>query len=188
MPVCLAWVTVLKQLPRVHAIPAALMLLEIALVLDSPTALKQLGQSVSSEHLVTPDALVVRCCAVECSSGAFHSPSLLVLALHLDPRLVCCACTPSLARGAAVLKLRPRVHAIPAALILLEIALVLECPTALKQPGHSAFSKHLAVPDVLVVSLPECLTVLKQPGHSATSKHLVVLDVLVISLWVPCHP
>ena len=86
-----------------------------------------------------------------------------------------------------VLKQLPRVHTTPAALMLLEIALVLECLTALEQPGHSAFSKHLAVPDVLVVSLPECLTVLKQPGHSITSKHLVVPDVLVISLWAPCH-
>ena len=86
-----------------------------------------------------------------------------------------------------VLEQLPRVHAIPAALEQPEIALVLECPTALKQPGHSAFSKHLAVPDVLVVSLPECLTVLKQLGHSATSKHLAVPDVLVVSLWAPRH-
>ena len=61
MPASLAWATVLEQLPRVHAIPAALEQPEIALVLESLTALEQLGQSVSSKHLVNPDVLVVSC-------------------------------------------------------------------------------------------------------------------------------
>ena len=61
MPASLAWAAVLKQLPRVHAIPARPKAAGIALVLESPTALKQLGQSVSAKHLVIPDVLVVSC-------------------------------------------------------------------------------------------------------------------------------